>query len=83
MGPVGGSGGWLGEKNSKNFFVPNELKSPKNNMFFLHTRGGGWVCQKQVCIFTHFFYPFPNCKITFSLKYSKFRMGHSPAYVAA
>ena len=29
------SGGWLGEKFLKNFFVPNELKSPKNNMSFL------------------------------------------------
>ena len=35
MGPVGGSGGWLSEKKIlKNVFVPNELKSPQNNMFF-------------------------------------------------
>ena len=44
MGPVGGSGGWLSEKNIKNFFVPNELKSPKNNMsFFVLSIFGGWV----------------------------------------
>ena len=58
MGPVGGSGGWLSEKKYKKIFVPNELKSPKNNMsffvFFPHL-GGGWVGQKQVWNFTHFF----------------------------
>ena len=44
MGPVGGSGGWLGEKNSKNCFVPNELKRPKNNMsFFVFIHIWGWV----------------------------------------
>ena len=36
-------GGWLGEKLSI-FFVPNELKSPKNNMsFFVLSIFGGWV----------------------------------------
>ena len=47
IGPDGGSGGCLSEKNSKFFFVPNELRSPKNNMSsfcFIHIWGmGGWV----------------------------------------
>ena len=34
VAPVGGSGGLQGEKTTKFFFVPNELKSPKNNMSF-------------------------------------------------
>ena len=47
MGPVGGSGGWLSEKILKFFFVPNELKSPKNNMsfYFFSIKGGGWGVQ--------------------------------------
>ena len=57
MAPVGGSGGLQGEKTSKKNFVPNELKSPKNNMsFFVFSTLGGWVGQKQVCNFTHFFF---------------------------
>ena len=32
MGPMDGSGGWLGEKNSKKI-VPNELMSPKKTTF--------------------------------------------------
>ena len=45
MGPVGGSGGWLGEKNSTIIFVTNELKCPpKNNMSFLFlSTFGVWV----------------------------------------
>ena len=39
--PVGGSGGWQGEKTSE-IFVSNELKSPKNNMFFLFFYTLGW-----------------------------------------
>ena len=66
MASVGGSGELQGEKTSNIFFDPNELKSPKNNMsffvFFPHL-GGGWVGQKQVWNFTHFFFfffePFP------------------------
>ena len=45
MGPVGGSVGWLSEKKFKFFFVPNELKSSKNQhvfLFFLSIKGG-WV----------------------------------------
>ena len=33
MGPMDGSGGWLGEKNSKKKIVPNELMSPKKTTF--------------------------------------------------
>ena len=47
--------GLQGEKTSKFFFVPNELKSPKN-MFF-STFGGGWVVKKQMWNFPHFFNP--------------------------
>ena len=44
MGPVGGSGGWLSEKQLKKNFVPNELKSPDINMsFFVLSIFGGWV----------------------------------------
>ena len=45
MAPVGGSGGLQGEKFSKNFFVPDELKSPKNQHGFFESplRGVGWV----------------------------------------
>ena len=56
MGPVGGSGGW------QNFFVPNELKSPKNNMSFfcfIHifgVGGGGGVRPKYGYI--HIFFAF-------------------------
>ena len=60
MAPVGGNGGLQGEKNFKFLFVPNELKSPKNNMsffiFFPHL-GGGWVggSEASVEFYTLFF----------------------------
>ena len=38
-------------KKNQFFFVPNELKSPKNNMFFLHTRGGGWVGVSEASVY--------------------------------
>ena len=39
--------GCSGEKTSKKFLAPNELKSPKNNMsfYFFSIKGGGWVDQ--------------------------------------
>ena len=45
------------KKNLKNFFVPNELKSPKNNMSFLFYPylGVGWVGQTQILIYPYFF----------------------------
>ena len=64
MAPVGGNGGLQGEKTSKKIFVPNELKSPKTTclfLFFFPHLGGGWLGQKQVWNFTHFFFePFPE-----------------------
>ena len=57
MGPVGGSGGWLSEKNSKIFFVPKELKSPKPTcLFFYPYLGGRWVGQTQIWIYPYFFF---------------------------
>ena len=58
---VDGSSGWQGEKTSEIFFVPNDLKSPKNNifLFFFPHLGVGWVFQKQMWINPHFFKPFP------------------------
>ena len=35
MAPVGGSGGLQGEKTSKKYFVPNELKSPKKHVLYI------------------------------------------------
>ena len=66
MAPVGGSGGWQGEKTSKFFFVPNELKSPENNMsFFVLSILGGWVggsdpnMDISIFYFVSFIEPFP------------------------
>ena len=62
MGPVGGSGGWLGEKNSTIIFVTNELKCPpKNNMSFLFLSiFGGWVVGSETnmdkSIFFYYFF---------------------------
>jgi len=50
MGRVGSSGGWLSEKNSKKNFVPNELKSPKNNKNNHPYLGVSWVAQTQIWI---------------------------------
>ena len=51
-------GGFQGGKSKRKFIVPNELKSPKTTclffVFFPHL-GGGWVGQKQLWNFTHFF----------------------------
>ena len=49
-------GGWLGEKIQEIVFVPNELKSPKNNMFFCFFPhlGGGWFRSK--CGIFHTFF---------------------------
>ena len=60
MGPVGGSGGWLCEKKLINFFlVPNDLKSPENNMsffVFIHIWGvGGSDPNMDISIFFLFF----------------------------
>ena len=36
--------GCSGEKTSKKFLAPNELKSPKNNMsFYFFSIKGGWM----------------------------------------
>ena len=59
MAPVGGSGGLQGEKTSKKIFCSKWAKKPKKQhvffLFFPHL-GGGWVCQKQVWNFPHFFW---------------------------
>ena len=53
-------GGLQGEKTSKKNFVPDELKSPKNNMFFFvfYVIGGwvgGWFRSKCVILHVLFF----------------------------
>ena len=61
---VGSRDGWqqlmvVGSKvkNFRIFFVPNELKSPEQHVFFCFYPhlGGGWVVQKQMWINPHFF----------------------------
>ena len=55
MAPVGGSGGWEGEKKLQ--------KSPKNNMFFCFFHiwgvGGSEVNVEKSTFFFFFFEPFP------------------------
>ena len=57
MGPVGGSGGWLSEKNFKIFFCSKWAKNPKKQhvlFLFYPYLGGGWVVQTQIWIHPYF-----------------------------
>ena len=59
MGPMDGSGGWLGEKNSKKI-VPNELMSPKKQHVFF-------------CFYPYFFNP--SLRRYFTIYFGHFMLG--------